>query len=350
MQSVTYFLPGEVRLTRAQIPVPGDGEVLLKVLLAGMCTTDRHIVQGHFTVPSPRILGHELAGVVQATGPGVSPDWTGKTCGVMPARFCGTCSMCRQGQPQLCQNFECLGNTHDGGFAGYTIVRVEQLVPLDGLPLLDAVWLEPLACVLQALEQLGGRDTPDPVLVSGAGVLGRLMVQVLAAWGKQVAVVDPNPDRVDAAQAMGAQAGWVVPRTGPVSDIASALQAWAGGSIAALIDTTGQPVSIERLLDWAGPRARVLLFGVSSPSAHITISPQKLFTRELTILASSGMTPASFTAAYTLLCSCQLDLSALSAPPVSLEELPDYLLGKRSPNGLKVIVSPDSVGQDQPHD
>ena len=322
-------------------PQPGEGEVVLRVQLAGVCTTDRHIVSAHFAVRPPRILGHELVGRVVATGNGVDPAWNGKLCGVRPARFCGKCAQCRNGAPQLCQNFECLGNTHDGGYAEYTLVRKDQLVTLEMISPEDAVLLEPLACVIQALSKIGGGDIVDPVLIIGAGVMGKLMIQVLrATTSAPVAILDPNSAKVAAALRFGAQIGWTVSRQGPAPEVGKALIEWAPHGVPTIVDTTGSPIALQRSLEWARPGGKILLFGVSEPSASLRVSPYQIFTKELTILASSGMTPTSFDSSVALLKSGRIDPHLLIAIRIDLTELPAYLLGSLpNPDG-KVVVSP----------
>ncbi len=349
MRAVIFFGEQDVRLVDRPVPQPGEGQVRLKVALAGVCATDRHIVAGHFAVRPPRVLGHELAGSVDALGPGVDRAWLGQPCGVRPARFCGRCSMCQSGAPQLCQNFACLGNTQDGGYAEYTLVPADQLVPLADMGFETAVWLEPLACVLQALEQAGGAALRGPVLVLGAGVLGKLMLQALLALVDcPVAVIDPNPERVHAAIRLGAQAGWTVPRQGPTPEADLALQAWAPGGPALVIDTSGAAEAIRRAVLWAGPRGKVLLFGVSDPIDEVCLSPQAIFSKELCLLASSGMAPASFDAALALLRERRLDPTAQGMHRFDLEALPAHLLGQAERVEGKLIVRPGGRGEGQP--
>lgn len=346
MRAVIFSGVRDVRLMELPIPEPGAGQVRLKVTLAGVCATDRHIVAGHFAVPPPRVLGHELVGVVDAVGPGAPEAWIGKTCGVCPARFCGRCAMCQSGAPQLCRNFACLGNTDDGGFAEFTLVQVDQLVPLNGMAPEAAVWLEPLACVLQALEQAGGAAISGPVLVAGAGVLGKLMIQALQALADcPVAVIDPNLHKVETALALGAQAGWAVPRQGPAHAVEAALHDWAPQGPALVIDTSGVPEAIRRAVEWAGPRGKVLLFGVSDPDAEVCLIPQTIFGKELTLLASSGMAPASFDAALAMLHDGRIDPQVLGATRISLEDLPAHLLGQGKKTDGKLLVQPDMAGE-----
>lgn len=341
MQSILFTHRGQVQLEDRPLPIPETGEVRLRVLLAGVCATDRHIVQGHFSVRTPRILGHELVGQVETLGAGVPKTWLGQSCGVLPARFCGECGPCRQGAPELCVNFECLGNTHDGGFAEYTVVPVEQLVRLGDLAPERAVWLEPLACVLQALDTVQDRLVGATVLVAGAGVLGRLMVQAARERGAdRVALVDPNPEKVQAGLASGADAGWTIPRQGPSPEVDAALNHWAPEGPGVLIDTTGAPAAIERLVAWAGPQGVVLLFGVSDPEARLSINPSEIFAKELTLTASSGMAPVSFAAAEQMLRRGALDLDALVGSVVGLDALPEVLLNGTGMQAGKVLVQP----------
>lgn len=341
MRAVIFDDPGSLRLGELPTPAPEAGEVRLKVLLAGICATDVHIFHGHFPVLPPRVLGHELAGVVEAVGPGVSPDWLGKTCGVRPARFCGACPACRRGFPELCSHFQCLGNTQDGAYAEQTIVSADQLVCLPGVSPEALVWLEPLACVLHAFDACQAYRS-DTLLILGAGVLGRLMVQALhVSSSARLAVMDPNPEKVERAVQLGAETGWLVPRGGAAPHLAQKLLGWAPDGVQVVIDTTGDPQAIGRALDYAGPGGRVLLFGVSDPSAELTVRPEVIFSKELTLLAASGMTPASFDAAVDLLGSGRLDPTGLVSEVIPLEQVPAVLQDRSSFKAGKVLVRPD---------
>ena len=344
MKSVVLTTPGSVHLTDLPRPTPGEGEVRLRVVLAGICSTDRHIFQGHFTVQLPRVLGHELVGSVEAVGAGVPQSWVGQMCGVQPARFCGKCPPCRRGLPELCEQFACLGNTQDGGFAEYTLVRAEQLVPLGSLPPEVAVWLEPLACVLHALE-VSAAATSQSVLVSGAGTLGKLMVMTLSATSlARLAVVDPNPDKVQQALELGAQAGWVVPRSGPATEVGEQIRQWAADGLQTVIDTSGSPAAIERAIDWSGAGARIVLFGVSDPEARVTLSPTVILSKETQMRAVAGMTPTAFIQAEHLLRAGRVDPRRLAAGVVELSDVPQILAEGKLLNRGKVLIRPGGEG------
>jgi threonine dehydrogenase-like Zn-dependent dehydrogenase len=114
------------------------------------------------------VLGHELAGVVDAVGLGVAESWLGKTCGVQPARFCGQCTACLAA-PELCARFDCLGNTRDGGLAEYTLVPAAQLVPWEGGRLSELSGWSHLPACCRLFRWWLCRAC---ILVLGGGVLG----------------------------------------------------------------------------------------------------------------------------------------------------------------------------------
>lgn len=335
MKAVIFTHPGELVCTEHPLPEPGSGEVRLRVDAAGICTTDVHIFHGHFAIRPPRVLGHEIVGTVVALGADVSGEWLGRRVGVQPARFCGTCSACRRGALELCENFQCLGNTQDGGYAEYTTAAADQLVPLGNIAADTGVWLEPLACVLHALNGVSLQQ--HPVLIAGAGTFGNLFTQVLTRiYHIPVGVVDPNPARLDKALAMGASRVWHVPREGATPDTDTRIAAWSDSGPALLIDTSGQATAIERLLRWAGPRATLLLFGVSAPDVQVRVTPAALFARELHLTASAGMTPQAFEAAFQML--PKLTLEPLISARVGLDAVPE--LFQKMPVG-KVIITPE---------
>ena len=336
MRAVLFTQPGELAYVSRPIPQPGIGQVLVQVDAAGVCTTDVHIFHGHFPIKPPRVLGHEIAGTVVAVGADVAQSWIGQSVGIQPARYCGVCSACRRDNPGLCANFQCLGNTHDGGYAEYTVVPVDQLIALGDVPIDKAVWLEPLACVLHALMRVSLAQ--QPVLIAGAGTFGKLFTQILSnKYDLQVGVVDPNQERLDQAMSMGAARVWQVPREGTVSAFEDQIKNWADSGPALLIDTTGKGNAIQRLIEWAAPGATVFLFGISAPDLQISIAPASLLAKELCLTTSNGMTTTDFKAAFQLLQEDKLSFEPLISARVGLEAIPELL--PQMPPG-KLMINP----------
>ena len=174
------------KISLRDVPEPDQpNEALIKIRMAGICSTDLELVKGYY--PYTGILGHEFVGeVVQA------PDhsWIGQRAVGEINAVCGECEACLNGRPTHCENRTVLGIANrDGVFAEYTTLPMENLyrVP-DSVPDELAVFIEPLAAALEIQQQIQIKPT-DRVLLIGAGRLGQLIAQTLALTGCDLRVV-----------------------------------------------------------------------------------------------------------------------------------------------------------------
>jgi threonine dehydrogenase-like Zn-dependent dehydrogenase len=338
MKAAVFDRVGSIRIADRDLPGVAPDGVLLRVSTAGICMTDAHIFLGHFPVPPPRVLGHELCGVVEAIGERVDPAWLGESVAVRPARFCGRCWPCQNGRAHLCASFRCLGNTDDGGFAEYAAAGADQLIRLAGMPPDRAVWTEPLACVLHAIE-VANVPRAGAILISGAGTLGQLAVRALRlVHDARVAVADPNSSKVERAIRAGAEAGFVVPRAGAADEVGRAVARWAGESLSAVIETSGKPVALERSVAWSTVGTRIVLFGVGEPHATARLSPAAVLTREIELAAAAGMTNDAFARATLLLTDSRLDTDGLVEATIGLDRVPETLQAMTRRSAGKVLV------------
>ena len=170
----------------SELPVPdvSDGEVLVRVLRAGICNTDLELCNGYY--PFNGVLGHEFVGVVER-GP---QAWVGhRVVGEINVP-CGACAVCRAGCPFHCSERTVLGIVgRDGAFAEYVVLPLQNMHRVPGcIPTDEATFVEPLAAALQIQEQVCvGSD--QRVLVVGDGKLGQLVSQTLALTGCKLGVV-----------------------------------------------------------------------------------------------------------------------------------------------------------------
>jgi threonine dehydrogenase-like Zn-dependent dehydrogenase len=176
--------PGDLAITEIPDPAPRDHEVVVAVDTCGICGTDVHVLDGDYgVVRYPVIPGHEFGGEVVAVGRAVRGLAAGTRVAVDPMDYCDACSMCRSGWTNMCLNGGGLGTTAPGALAQYVAVNGARCEPLpDELGLGEASLVEPLACVLHAVDRIGpvlGRD----VLVIGAGPIGLLTTALLAMSG-----------------------------------------------------------------------------------------------------------------------------------------------------------------------
>ena len=154
MQALTKTEAG-LSLLKTPVPSPGPGEVLVKVMCAGLCRTDVYLAHGQLECASPRILGHEASGGICRLGEGVSPHRLGERVGLLPWIGCSTCEYCRQdieGLQHLCPERRFLGRHLDGCFAEFVSLRADRCLPLpEALSFQAGAYLEPVTAALGVL-------------------------------------------------------------------------------------------------------------------------------------------------------------------------------------------------------
>lgn len=196
MQSVLVKEVGSFHHLSIPLPTPGVDEVLLKVIVTGLCRTDLKIIRvGHRDLLLPRVPGEEVVGEVVALGQGVSSSLHKKRVYVYPGQWCGQCPACLAGAENLCRSMQIMGFHRDGGFAGYVVVPVQSLIILpDDLSDEEAVFAEPLSCCLNALE-LGRLSAGETIGIWGGGPAGQLLARAASAQGARPVVIEPDDTR-----------------------------------------------------------------------------------------------------------------------------------------------------------
>ncbi|GFZ87016.1 zinc-dependent alcohol dehydrogenase [Nesterenkonia alkaliphila] len=188
-------------------PLPGPGQVRIRVVAAGICGSDTHIVHGaNPAARFPLILGHEIAGVVEKAGSEEDQGLIGMPVAVNFLITCGTCRQCAAQRSSLCQRREGLGIVHHGGLAEYVVVPTRNIIPIpDGVPFDHAaIATDAYATPWHAIRK-SGISAGEGCLLNGAGGLGLAAVQLLSALGVgPIAVVDPRPEARKAAVDAGA--------------------------------------------------------------------------------------------------------------------------------------------------
>ena len=312
MPAVRVHGPGELRLDTVPVPVPSEGEALLRVLAAGVCATDRKLMARGAPGGAVRTLGHEIvAEVVLAprNGPAV-----GSRVAIAPNLGCGTCRACAEGATNLCPDYRAFGIHLDGGMAPYLLApraAVEQghLLPIPAaLPTLEAITLEPLACCVEGLEACGLR-VGERVLIVGAGVMGRLHVITARAMGAGTIIVsDHDEERLAHARALGADvtvhADAVLERA--VADATDT----HGVDVAAM--TIGVASAAEAALASLARGGRLNLFaGFPPEAANLALDANDVHYRRLQIVGTSGATKTTLRRTLDLLANRRVDLTGI---------------------------------------
>lgn len=308
-RSLVVEAPGAYSLVEADPPEPGAGEVLVRVAAAGICGSDRELLDGTRPAPFatyPIIPGHEWAGVVAATGPGVDAGLAGRPVVGEGFRDCQVCDRCRAGEANLCSaGYDETGFTRPGAFAEFLTLpaRLLHVLP-DDADLRAAALLEPTAVaaatVLSAQVEAGER-----VAVVGAGTLGALCLQLLRLRSPaELAVTDPRTGREATALACGATRVETGPLTPSAYDV--------------VIETAGAAGTAAAAVGLARRGGRVVLAGI--PESGIGIAPTAIVGGRLTVTSVFGAPPAAWTHAVRLFASGRLDLGSLVTHEFGLAE------------------------------
>ena len=275
------------RATPAEYPVscsPQSWAAGSALLFLG---TDAHIFRGEYMAEYPIVGGHELAGTIAALGPGVTEWREGDRVAVDPNIFCGDCYFCKSNRANHCQRFSAVGVTRDGGFAEYVSAPARNLYSVpDDLSLDDAALVEPVSCVVYALQRvrvLAGSSA----LIFGAGPMGQLLLQGLRRSGAaSVTVVDRVTSRLELARQLGAEGVVLAAGDEPPRDQLRALQPLGFDVV---VDATGLPKVVERMFEFAKPTAKILFFGVCPKGETAAISPYEVFQNDWEIYGSFAL-------------------------------------------------------------
>jgi alcohol dehydrogenase, propanol-preferring len=249
--AVVHSFGEPLTIEEAPVPVPGDGQVLVRIAASGVCHTDIHAADGDWPVKPtlPFIPGHEGVGTVAALGPGVTNLKEGDRVGVPWLHSaCGVCEYCLTGWETLCPKQQNTGYSVDGGYADYVLAPAAFAAKIpDRLGFLEAA---PILCAgvttYKGLKETEAKPG-EWVVVSGIGGLGHVAVQYARAMGLRVAAVDVADDKLTLARALGAEIAINAATQEPVTEI----QRLIGGAHGALVTAVsrsafGQAVGMLR--------------------------------------------------------------------------------------------------------
>ena len=264
MRAAVFHGAGDVRLTEVADPVPREGEVVVRVTMAGLCGSDvNRFRYGSHPWPPPFIMGHEFCGEIASVGRGVR-DWReGDQVVVQPTLSCGACVYCRSGRENLCVEFARRGLTGsgtDGGFAEY--VRVPAYQPHRRPPGLSpdvASLVEPMAVSVHGWN-LAGLERPDSVVVVGMGNIGLLAVRVARAKGaRRIIAVGKYATRQALARAYGASVVLEPDAPGLIERIREATDGLGADLV---LEAAGSPSSLRMAVAMARKGGTIVVLGV----------------------------------------------------------------------------------------
>lgn len=333
MRAVVIEEPGTIAVQDVPEPEVEPGDVLVRVGACGICGTDLHIADGEFPpTPYPIIPGHEFAGEVVAVGSGVQSLREGTRVAVDPSLFCGHCHFCRRGRGNLCENWNAIGDTVNGGFAELVAVpEANAYVLPEGLTYRQGALIEPVSCAVHGIHVLEPQ-IGDAVLIVGSGTMGLLLLQLVRhAGAARVAVLDLNARRLELAERLGA--------TSTATELGALMDQEPLG-FDCVIDATGSPRAIEPALGAVKRGGKFLVFGVAAEEARVAVSPFRIYNDEITVLGSMAVLH-SYGPAVELVAQGVIDTDTLITHAMALDEFPRALENVRTGVGLKTQVLPN---------
>jgi L-iditol 2-dehydrogenase len=319
VRAAVYLGDGEVRIEDRPAPEPGPGEVLVAMRACGICGSD--LMEWYVGPRAPLVLGHEPAGVVVASGPGLPA--AGARVFVHHHVPCGDCAYCARGRETLCETFK-QTRIEPGGFSELILVPAANAAR-DLLELPDTVsdeaatLIEPLACCVRGLDR-ADVTAGTRLLVIGGGQMGLLIIQAALARGADVAVAEPRPERLVLAKAFGA-----AEQTEPAD---------------AVILATSHPEAWELALTSVARGGVIQLFAPSRPGETRAFDAHDVFFREIDIQATYSAGPRDTRAALALLASGAVTADGIITHRFALTETAEALATARRREGIKVIVTP----------
>ncbi len=324
-------------------PVPRDGEVLVEVKACGICGSDVHGMDGSSgrRIP-PVIMGHEAAGVIAATGSGVSGWSVGDRVTFDSMIYCGNCHYCREGRTNLCEHRQVPGVScpefrRDGAFAQLVAVPQHIVVKLpDTVPFEHAAMAEPLSVAVHAVGRLPIR-LGDSAVVIGAGTIGLLSIQALRAAGcTRVIAAEVDPARRELAKQLGADEVFD-PLTTDLAEEVARLTAGRGADV--VVEAVGLANTVAAAVGCACKGGAVVLVGNLRPEVPLPL--QAVVTREITLYGSCA-SAGEYARCLELIAQGVIRLDRLISATVSLDEAAEYFtrLYHKEPGLLKVIVRP----------
>ncbi len=275
-------------LTDVPVPEIGPTDVLIRVEKAGVCGTDQHIYSwdswAQARIAPPLVVGHEFMGTVAAIGDAVHAVRIGDRVSAEGHIADLTCLLCRTGQAHICERVEIIGVDRDGAFAEYIAMPEYNVWKLDpAIPDEFAAVFDPLGNAVHTVMAAG--VSVKSVVITGVGSIGLMAIPVARAAGAaSVYAIDVNPNKLDLAKRLGADATFLASQPGLVADIKGRTN---GDGVDVLLEMSGSGVAIDTGLQMVRNGGTAALLGIPSDAVNLNLAERIIF-KGLTVLGING--------------------------------------------------------------
>ena len=327
MKTVLIEKPFEIAVTDTQMPVPKEGEALLKVLYCGICGADVASYTGNqpFTT-YPRIPGHEFSAQIVSIPQNDRNLKPGDIVTANPYFNCGSCYSCKRGYVNCCTDNRTMGVQRDGSFSEYIVMPVERIYDGKGLSAKELALVEPFTISYHALHRAPVKQG-DKVLVVGAGPIGLFALISAKAQGAEVYVADVLDGRLEKAKHFGA-AGTINSAKTDIRE--EAMKITGGNGFDVCVEACGLSVTFMACIDCAAFAANIILIG--NGKKETTFLHSILLKKELNVFGSRNSYPKDFQAVIDLIASGEVNV---------LDMVSDIYPMDRADEAFKALASND---------
>jgi len=337
MKAAIFHKRHHLEVGQKDLRTLGDEELLVKVSACGICGTDIHIVEGTSRSSPPVILGHEFCGVVEDVGKAVPEFTVGNRVAIDPNIVCGRCYYCRRGFVHLCTEFRGLGVDADGGLAEYCLVPYKQAHLLPSDMLLEAgVFVEPISCAVHGIDK-AGIQLGDVAVILGGGTIGLIMVQLVKLAGaSKIIVVEPLEHKRKIAERVGAD---ILLNPDEV-DVLSSVKDITTEGADVVIECVGKPQTMQLSIALTRRGGTAEFFGVCPKGETISIEPNEIYFKDMTIVGSY-VNPNTFARAIALLANRKVSVEHFDIHRFILDEVDEAFRYQREGLTIKSLVLPN---------
>ena len=336
MKAIKLAEPWNISCVEMEKPTPKEGEALIKVVAAGICGSDIGAFRGtNGLVSYPRVIGHELAGIVESIPEnnknGIK---VGDRVVVDPYLYCGHCYPCSIGRTNCCTDLKVLGVHVDGGMAEYYCHPADMLIKIpEGMTWEQAAMAEPLTISLHGIHR-GGLKAGEFCAIYGAGPIGLVAGMVAEAYGAHAIVIDLVQERLDFAKKVGIE---YVINSGKEAPIAKVAEITGGMMAQQVMECTGANPCVRGCLDLVSNAGRITLTGWPKKETSL---PTDVITKKEVDIRGARTSAGEFQEALELIATKRVDMDQILTKTVTMDEAPATIVDieKNPGNYMKVVV------------
>jgi threonine dehydrogenase-like Zn-dependent dehydrogenase len=338
MQAIVFEKIQQLSVQEKPIPTLTPGDVLIQMEICGICASDLAALRGDVSdYAPPVVMGHELSGVVvESRHPDVKID---ERVTVNPMLSCGTCTECQNDLDKYCSNIEGIGHDIDGGYAEYMRmpkhgVDTRKLIRVpDSIPHEELLFLEPLGCCLNAMQETLFKDS---VAILGAGPIGLIFTQLAKRAGLATYVIEPLPHRRQVAETLGADRTF---DTSPEA-VAHLRDLTRGGVDTVISSTTNRASAIALAFEVVRRGGCLNFFGLAPEGEEIRVNLEEFHYAGHKLMASWAFSRASLEESRQLLIEKALNFESLLTDRFPIAQGLAAFDNAAAQRGIKTVVHP----------